>query len=250
MEKWQLYHGSLVDQEFPAITAYFDESGHSASTRVVAMGGAISGPKQWGEVRRRWKATLGKFGIGVFHMTDFENRQGEFSGWGENRKRDLLSDLISSFEDIHLLIGSAVVVQDFYRLTNREGQFQDPWYFCYETCFKTAISRYNFFDPEAHGVEKEFANLRACFFEEHRQFTWGPVLFALTQERERELGVKGPDGVIGWGSKQTSVHFQLADLVAYELRKHVENAVFRGGRPTRWPMRQLLNKGVRRVCTR
>jgi hypothetical protein len=30
-------------------------------------------------------------------------------------------------------------------------------------------------------------------------------------------------------------------MVAYELRKHVENAIYRLGRPTRWPMRQFLN---------
>lgn len=82
----------------------------------------------------------------------------------------------------------------------------------------------------------------ACFFEAHRQFTWGPVLFALARERDRKRGVKRLDGIIGWGTKYTSVHFQLADLIAYELRKHVENAVFRGGRPTRWPMKQLLKK--------
>jgi hypothetical protein len=107
-----------------------------------------------------------------------------------------------------------------------------------------ALSPFNVYDPEYAGVEKEFAGIRACFFEAHRQFTWGPVLFALAHDRDRELGVKRQrlDGIIGWGTKQTSVHFQLADLIAYELRKHVENAVFRGGRPTRWPMKQLLKK--------
>src|SRR4030088_1980187 len=91
---WTLFRGSLENQEFPAVTAYFDESGHHASTRVVAMGGAIAGPNQWGEHRQRWKETLGRYGVNVFHMTDFENRQGEFLGWNENRRRELLSDLM------------------------------------------------------------------------------------------------------------------------------------------------------------
>jgi hypothetical protein len=38
------------------------------------------------------------------------------------------------------------------------------------------------------------------------------------------------------------VHLQFADLIAYELRKHIENAVFHEGRPTRWPVQQLLKK--------
>jgi hypothetical protein len=149
-----------------------------------------------------------------------------------------------SFEDdLWCLIGSAAVVQDFNRLPGKvRSTFQDPWYFCYQTCFEAALSPDFLFDPEAAGVEREHANIRACFFEEHRQFKWGPMLFALVHERDREKGINRASGIIGWGTKKTSVHFQLADLIAYELRKHVENSVFSEGRPTRWPMRQLLKK--------
>lgn len=244
MDNWTLFRGSLENREFPAVTAYFDESGHPASTRVVAMGGAIAGPKQWEELRLKWKPTLQRYGIRVFHMTDFENRQGEFRGWDEERKRGLLSDLVGSFdENLFFLIGAAAVVQDFNRLPFKTNQkFINPWYFCYQNCFEAALSPSFLIDSEFAGVDKEYAGIRACFFEAHRQFTWGPVLFALARERDRQRGVKGLDGIIGWGTKHTSLHFQLADLIAYELRKHVENAVFRGGRPTRWPMSQLLKK--------
>ena len=236
MQNWAAYHGSLEDQEFPAMTAFFDESGHSESTRVVAMGGAMAGPKQWGNVRQKWKTILARFGVGVFHMSEFENRRGEFSRWDENRKRSFLSDLISILNnDIFFLIGAAVVVRDFKRITFNSPRFRDPWYFCYQSCFEAALSQPFLFDPEWAGIAIEDANVRACFFEQHRQFTWGPVLFALAQERDQARGVKRSDGIIGWGNKQSSVHFQVADLIAYELRKHVENAVFCGGRPTRWP---------------
>lgn len=97
-------------------------------------------------------------------------------------------------------------------------------------------------DPKFAGVDKEFSHIRACFFEAHRQFTLGPVLFAQAEERDRRRGEKRLSGVIGWGTKHACVHFQLADLIAYELRKHIENAVFREGRATRWPMRQLLKR--------
>jgi hypothetical protein len=248
-EKWILYSGPLKDQEFPAVTAYFDESGHDASTRVVAIGGAIAGPKQWGEHRESWKQTLDKYGIEFLHMTDFENRQGQFKGWDEERKRGFLSDLMCSFEEnAFFLIGAAAVVKDFKRLPfGADKGFVNPWYFCYQNCFQEALNPYFFLEPKFAGVETEFSNIRACFFEAHRQYTWGPVLFAIAHERDLERLERGEkrqrlDGIIGWGTKQTSVHFQLADLIAYELRKHVENSVFQGGRPTRWPMRQLLKK--------
>lgn len=242
---WTLWGGSLEDREFPAVTAFFDESGHPASTRVVAMGGAMSGPKQWEELRVKWKAALGKQGVEVFHMTDFENRQGEFSGWNETRKRELLSELIGSLDmSLFFLIGAAVVVQDFNRVTYRGHKkffnFFNPWYFCYQCCFEAALDPYFLIDPKYAGVDKEVAHIRACFFEAHREYTWGPALFALARERHRQRSTRHLDGIIGWGTKHASVNFQFADLIAYELRKHVENAVFRGERPTRWPMKQLL----------
>jgi hypothetical protein len=242
LDNWTLFSGSLEDHEFPIVTAYFDESGHSASTRVVAMGGAIAGPKQWEELRLKWKPTLARNDVKVFHMTDLENRQGEFRGWNESRKRGLLSDLIGSFDgSLFLLIGAAAIVQDFNRLPfNADKGFLNPWYFCYQNCFQEALSPYFVLDPEFAGVDKEYAHFRACFFEAHRQFTLGPVLYALARERDQRRGVKRLEGIIGWGTKHTSVHFQVADLIAYERRKHIENAVFRGGRPTRWPMKQLL----------
>src|SRR5437868_14206582 len=150
MGDWTGYRGSLTDKEFPAITAYFDESGHSASTRVVAMGGAISGPKLWEEARLKWKAALDRFGVRVFHMTDFENRQGEFGGWDEKRKRGLLAELMTSVESVVFLIGAAVVVRDFKLLPHKgeRGTFHDPWYFCYQSCFEAALSPDYFFVTE------------------------------------------------------------------------------------------------------
>src|SRR5271166_4456552 len=170
MDGWAAYSGSLQDQELPFVTAFFDESGHAASTRVVAMGGAIAGPKQWGELRLKWKAALSKHSVDVFHMTDFENRHGEFSGWDETRKRSLLSELIGSLDQgLWFLVGAAVVVQDFNRLPFKsEKGFLDPWYFCYQCCFEMALSQEFLFSPEYVGVEKEYASVRACFFEAHR----------------------------------------------------------------------------------
>ena len=236
--------GSLDDQEFPCITAFFDESGHSASTKTVAMGGAMTTPKRWGSLRVKWKATLQRHGVQLFHMKDFENRHGEFEGWDETRKRALLAELFGAITEFPLIvIGAAVVVNDFNRVSAewRKG-LMDPWYLCYHSCFHEAITATFWFDPKLEAIEAEDVGIRACFYELHRQYTWGPVLFAMAREaaEEREWAGRYKNGIIGFGSKRTSVHFQLADLIAYEIRKHVENAIYKQGRPTRWPMRQFL----------
>lgn len=243
------WHGSLEDQEFPCITAFFDESGHSASTRTVAMGGAMTSPKRWGELRVKWKAALQRQGVQVFHMTDFENRQGEFKGWNEAHRRELLTELFAAMADCPMtIIGAVAVVEDFKLLdANIRKQLMDPWYLCYHACFHEALtSGILFVDPKNEGIELEDVRIRACFYELHRQYTWGPILFHMASKAAKEWAGAYQHGIIGFGSKQTTVHFQLADLIAYEIRKHVENAIYKQGRPTRWPMKQLL-KGMMTV---
>lgn len=74
-----------------------------------------------------------------------------------------------------------------------------PWYFCYQCCFETALDPCTLLaDPGYAGVEKEFAHVRACFFELHRQYTLGPVLFALAHERSRKERGATRSGIIGW----------------------------------------------------
>jgi hypothetical protein len=244
--------GSLDDQEFPCITAFFDESGHSASTKTVSIGGAMTTPKRWGNLRVRWKAALHRHGVQLFHMKDFENRRGEFDGWDETRKRALLTELFDAITDFPLfVIGAVVVVDDFNRLSAEFRQHLiDPWYLCYHSCFHDAITMTVCIDSKQEDIDVEDVRVRACFYELHRQYTWGPVLFEMARQaaKEREWAAPYQNGIIGFGSKRSSVHFQAADLIAYEIRKHVENAIYKQGRPTRWPMKQFL-KGFMVVNT-
>ena len=242
MGDWSTFSGTLIDKEFPCVTAFFDESGHSASTRAVAIGGAMATPKRWRALREKWTNILEKFSVGTFHMTDFENRKGEFLDWDENRRRRMLAELFDAIEESPLiLIGAAVVVEDFNRLDAAiRRRLIDPWYLCYRSCFEEVLTVGYLVDPLEEDIEPECSGVRACFYEEHRQYKYGPAIFRLAQESAEVPGSRRAVGIVGWGTKGSSVHFQLADLVAYELRKHVENSVFRQGRPTRWPMKRLL----------
>jgi hypothetical protein len=151
------WRGSLDDQEFPCVTAFFDESGHSASTRTVAMGGAMTTPKRWGNLRVKWKAALQRHGVQLFHMKDFENRHGEFEGWSETRRRELLTELFEAITDFPLIvIGAAVVVDDFNKLSAEcRKRIMDPWYLCYHSCFHQAITASFWFDPKQEAIEVE-----------------------------------------------------------------------------------------------
>jgi len=236
MKELSVWTGPADDHEIPLITAYFDESGHSSSSRVVAIGGAIGPPSSWTKVREHWSAILLKYGVKVFHMADFENRYGEFTGWGEERRRSLLADLLSILDTAFVIpIGTAVVVDDFRKLKPdaRRGLI-DPVYLCFQMCIYDVAQTVLL-------VKEDLADprLRAVFFEKQREFFKGPIFFAQMLNHE---SYSGRLGLLGFASKQASVKLHLADLIAYELRKHVENCFFDPGRPTRWPMQQLLKR--------
>jgi hypothetical protein len=72
----------------------------------------------------------------------------------------------------------------------------------------------------------------------------------MAREAAKEWAGNYENGVIGFGNKQTSVHFQVADLIAYEIRKHVENAIYKQGGPLTWKQTdqsRSSHKGHRRI---
>jgi hypothetical protein len=236
MKDLSLWKGP-ADREIPLIAAYFDESGHSSESRVVAIGGALGPPRAWTRIRKEWSAILTEHGVKVFHMKDFENRYGEFKGWDEKRRRSLLGELLAVLEDVFLVsIGTAVVVEDFQNLKpqTRKG-LMDPWYLCLQTCLQDVARTV----MVASNEEVWDPNLQAVFFELQLEYWRGPILFS--KILENDSFAKGL-GLLAFANKRTCVKVQLADLVAYELRRHVENCLFNRDRPTRWSMQQLLKR--------
>jgi hypothetical protein len=223
------------DEEFGLITAYLDESGHSASSRVVAMAGAIGAPRDWRCIREHWTSVLARYGVRVFRMSHFENRFGEFRDWNNERRHALMAELLSVLEETFLIpIGTAVVVQDFRDLSAKTQRgLLDPWYLCFQMCLNDVatgtlmVTRDELWDSKRCAV----------VLEQQSEFWRAPYLFA--QMLERELFAE-KIGLLGYAGKHTCVKLHLADLIAYELRKHVENCFFDPGRPTRWPMKRLL----------
>ena len=237
MKELSLWMKSTDDNELPLITAYFDESGHSASSKVVVMAGAIGPPSAWRHVRERWSAILARYGVRVFRMSDFENRFGEFRGWENERRYSLLAELLSALEETWLIpVGTAVVVEDFRNLAaaTRKGLI-DPWYLCLQTCLidvtqsALILTRDELWDRQRVAV----------FLEQQSEFWKAPLLFAEMLERE---SFAEKIFLLGYATKRACVKLHLADLIAYELRKHVENCFFDPNRPTRWPMKQLLRR--------
>lgn len=60
------------------IVAYFDDSGTNPQHTALVIGGCLATLENWIELDREWTSILQQHGIGCSHMTDFDNKRGEF----------------------------------------------------------------------------------------------------------------------------------------------------------------------------
>ena len=70
--------------------AYFDDSGHPSDQDMVLVAGFVSSEEQWLLFDKEWKALLAKYEVKHFHMVDCVAGEGEFSGWGAEKKQIFL----------------------------------------------------------------------------------------------------------------------------------------------------------------
>jgi hypothetical protein len=72
--------------------AYFDESGHPADSSLLTVAALVAPEKAWTAFEGKWRRILRRYHVTVFHMTDYENRQGEFAGWNIDKRIAFVSD--------------------------------------------------------------------------------------------------------------------------------------------------------------
>ena len=86
---------SSRDKYLAMFIAYFDESGKERDHRAVALGAVIAPEKKWLEFEKKWNKVLRRHKVEVFHMTDFETRNGEFKNksWSDDKRLSFITDL-------------------------------------------------------------------------------------------------------------------------------------------------------------
>lgn len=73
------------------LKAFFDDSGTHGSSKVLAIGGCVAREEQWVLFERDWAAMLERFGILEYHSADLQAFAGDFKGWTEEKRRQLVS---------------------------------------------------------------------------------------------------------------------------------------------------------------
>lgn len=75
------------------LTAYLDESGTHGGSAVTVMGGILAKAPQWTAFQRDFERAKRSYGFKIFHSKKFKRRDGDFTGWSQEKCSALYWDL-------------------------------------------------------------------------------------------------------------------------------------------------------------
>jgi Protein of unknown function (DUF3800) len=217
------------------LKAFFDESGHSASSSFVCMGGCIASLEAWSAFEKEWEYVLRKYEITCFHMNHFESNRREFKKWENEpaKHKGCLADLINIMNDhIDLYIGISANVED-HKLSPPPKN--DPYFNCLTTCIDH-IASYVSDLPGDQRIEVVFAD--------NPEF--GARVRRLYPKVRDASGMYGKLATDTYGFPRDILPLQAADIVAYETNKEWQRQANDCRRPMRWPFTQLIEKPFQR----
>jgi hypothetical protein len=233
-------HSAQIRWKALVVIAFLDESGaHGGPDDVFTLGGWVAREKRWARIEKVWNARLGRR---TFHMTDFENRKGDFAAWPrEERRVALIAALADSIQgneafgtahSVHLKPFNAIMCPP-------NAQMQHVKRFAYGMllggCLKDIIFMFrppaneqvSVICEECEGVEGFAADMFYGF--------------------KRRHNLDGRLGGISFMPKTAYRGLQAADMLAYEAFKHITNTVVK---EEQRPVRKLFTalKATKRLA--
>jgi len=210
------------------LIAYGDDSADETRSRVFAAGAVVAGQDDWDVFLPRWLEKNPK--ERPFHATDCDSDRGDFKARKHEENKRLYADNVRLFVN-SLLIGAAVSVsiKDYWEIFPFAPDDKLwPYYICF-TGVLACICRVAQVLIPPEGVKVIFDKDPAKELDTGRIF---------------DLIAKHPDGLpeclagrVGFGDHREVIGLQVADLLARESMKELDNEV--QGSP-RWPRQSLI----------
>ena len=127
------------------LVGYFDESEAHVGHRLFAVGGYIALDDDWPVIERAWQDALRMAGITRFHMRDFAHFRGEFTGWSESQRRDLINAFAAIIRpDVLASVVGVIELEPyerFFRPALPPGHpYREPYLLCLQTCMERATT--------------------------------------------------------------------------------------------------------------
>jgi hypothetical protein len=209
-----------------ALEGYFDESGTHGGSSTFSLAGYVSTPERWATFETEWRAALADFGLEFWHMASFANRVGEYGQWTEDVRRERFARLASIIQKHAVYsIGTVFSMADYETsIPFRVRKFFGGPY--------GAAAASTFFTGGEYARKNDA--WMAYVFESGAQGA-GQVLHLFEanqrdpkeQEYFRLLSLR-------FENKRQFVPLQAADMLAYELYRHLPTVLGADPRPARW----------------
>jgi hypothetical protein len=212
-------------------TAYFDESGHAASGRFVALAGFVARDEAWAQFDVAWNAALVRNGAPFLHTTDLTNFMREFEGWTEERRRALMADLMNAIHEAGRIaaVGAVMAVDDFDSLTQEQrARLRDPFFPLFQEVIDGASLEAYFHPPNV--------TVRMIYSQQDEFAGSARQLFDVMQGRNARIGE------LQFADMRTVPGLQAADLLSFEFARYYRNKRTRPDLPMRWRLRQILRQ--------
>jgi hypothetical protein len=225
---WEISRAVLADQDGWVIVfrVYMDESGVHDDSPVITVAAYIGRPKDWRNWTKRWN--IAKRPIKVFHAADAQNLHGEFEGWSEPERDELVKRLLPVIVDANfpgIVIG--IHMDEFRKAMAGHPDLLAIFGTPYGACFQWLVQSLMFLQAGTRNRE------RIAFAHENNDYQKEALDgFNFVKQHNNPHGVTV--GIM-FGDKASYTPLQAADILAYEGNKRMRDPE----RPERRPWKIL-----------
>jgi hypothetical protein len=216
------------------LKVFMDESGIHEDAEVVCVGAYVARPKTWRDWTKRWN--IAKKPIKVYHAADAQNLHGEFEGWSEGDRDELVKRVLPVIAKTEGMPG--VVIGIHLREYNEKvagHNFDSIFGTPYATCFQWVIQTIMMIH------ESYLSSERVAFYHEINDYQ-GEALESFTYVKQN-YNHGNAQITMAFGSKDDCTPLQAADVLAYEGNKRLRDP----SRPERRPWK-VLNHDQRLIA--
>jgi hypothetical protein len=233
VELSQILNPGVPINELPPIMAvglYADES--ETTGKVFTLAGFMATPGAWDRFVPKWRQMLcdvGPYPVDAFHSADIEAAKPPFDGWAKSERDKLVSTALDIIGDTSLCanlfaVSCTFVLEDRLRVLPppTRSKVADVYEDCYRVLFHNILKRWVFNGIDFIFDEKEKVKGRV-----KGHFDWAKSVLDNMPEFAGRLND------CSFRDDRKVIPLQAADLLAYEIRRHVATRIAGRDQPMR-----------------
>jgi Protein of unknown function (DUF3800) len=232
------------------IAGYFDESADQNQKKIFVVAGFLGRNYAFIQMESRWKKLLAKYDLEYYHAVECEHGMKQFKKFVAIPEKQTDEERVKlqtiRFEFLNAAVtgediagfATGVALEDFDDLcknpTYREAFGKTPFYYCYHLVMLSAVRE----------VTSEWGGIVAFVGDRHQQHS--KTMLELQQPlREAYPDLSPHIGSITFDDKRNYIGLQVADVLAYEVRKMFQDEM--NGYAERAEYKFLRDNGICKI---